>query len=246
MGLLAIASVALSALINGPWLRVTEVDLQGERYTSARVLERMIEPIHGVSLLALDGAALASAVRALPAVANAEVRIILPRRVEVELTEKPAAFVWQTSAVRLIGAEDGTLIGQLARSAALAVDLQGLPFVDDQRRASRDIIVGDILDPEILASAKRLWQIDPIALGSAATRVELAIDDEHGFVLVSTSPAWRAALGFYGVAPINAPAEVDAQVDAQIAAIRTLFAEQPESGISWVDARNPGRVYWTP
>jgi hypothetical protein len=240
------ASAALAVLINGPWLRVAQVDLQGARYTSLRVLERIVEPVRGASLLALDGASLVASLRSLPSLADARVRVILPHRVEVELIEKPAAFVWQTSAVRLIGASDGTIIGQLARTAALPAGLQGLPGVDDQRRASRNIIVGDVIDPEILASAQRLWQVDPIALGSTATRVDLAIDDEHGFVLVSRPPAWRAAVGFYGLDPIDAPAEVDARIEAQLAAVRTLFAGQPESGISWIDARNPGRVYWLP
>ncbi len=27
-------------------------------------------------------------------------------------------------------------------------------------------------------------------------------------------------------------------------AVRTLFAEEPEDGIGWVDVRNPGKVYF--
>jgi len=46
----------------------------------------------------------------LPAVSEARVETLLPDAVKVTLVEKVAAVVWQTSAVRLLGAADGTLI----------------------------------------------------------------------------------------------------------------------------------------
>jgi hypothetical protein len=40
---------------------------------------------------------------------------------------------------------------------------------------------------------------------------------------------------------IDAPEQ---QIERQVSAVRTLFAAHPESTVSWVDARNPGKVYF--
>jgi hypothetical protein len=37
-----------------------------------------------------------------------------------------------------------------------------------------------------------------------------------------------------------------ARIERQVGGVRTLFAEEPETTIGWLDVRNPGRVYWRP
>lgn len=236
----------LLALINGPWLRVQQIAWAGQHLTEERQIERAVSGLKGAALLTLDATALARKLQRLPAVASAKVDARLPGAVRIEIVEKVPTFVWQTSAVRLLGVPDGTLIGQLALGSDLPAELAALPLIDDQRTDSRSTIVGDRIDPVSLAAALRLSAVAPAALGSLSNEVNVRITDEDGFLLVSTSPAWQADFGFYAAPDSGELATLDEQVSAQVAAVRTLFAFQSETEVSWVDARDPGRVYWRP
>jgi cell division septal protein FtsQ len=236
----------LLVLINGPWLRVARVVWAGERYTAATQLQRVLAPLDGRAMLTVDATGLAARLARLPAVSTATVEAVLPDTVRVSIKEKVAAFVWQTSAVRLIGEADGTLMGQLALEADLPADLRLLPLVDDQRIASRSMIVGDRVDAATLAAAFILSKVEPAALGSAATDLQLRITDNDGFLLVSSAPAWRADFGLYPDADAGSPQTLQKRVEAQVAAVRTLFTYEREDGVRWVDARDPRRVYWRP
>jgi cell division septal protein FtsQ len=244
--LTAILVGGLLALINGPWLRVANVAWAGQRYTPAPQLQRLLAPLDGAALLTVDADAVAAELQQLPAVSHATVEAVLPETVRVRIVEKAAAFVWQTSAVRLIGAADGTLIGQVALRADLPPDIAALPLVDDRRVDSRDIIVGDRIDASTLAAALRLASIEPAALGSAAAGVELRLTDDDGFLLVSAQPAWQADFGFYPDADAGVATTLAERVDAQVAAVRTLFSFEGEATVRWVDVRDPRRVYWRP
>ncbi|HEY8771632.1 MAG TPA: FtsQ-type POTRA domain-containing protein [Candidatus Limnocylindria bacterium] len=246
-GILTAALVtALLVLINGPWLRVAHVAWAGDRYTAAKQLQRVLAPLDGRALLTVDASAVAARLERLPAVAAANVEPILPDRVRVTIEEKVAAFVWQTSAVRLVGVADGTLVGQLPVDAELSHDLAALPLVVDQRVASRTMIVGDRIDPPTLAAALVLARVQPMTLGSATTDLEVRITDDDGFLLVSKQPAWLADFGVYSEQDATATSTLQERVDAQVTAVRTLFSYEGEGGISWVDARDPRRVYWRP
>jgi hypothetical protein len=234
------------ALVSGPWLRVDRVAHAGERYTAAATLDEILEGYRGEALLAIDSRAIAQRLRSLPAIARVEVSAVLPNQLQVTIAEKPPVFTWVTSAARLVGAADGTLIGELPRDGELPAELMALPTVDDQRRRSRLLIVGDVLPRDELEMAQRLLELDPALLGSASGQLSLRIDAEFGFILVSSQPGWQAALGFYGLDPGGDEAEAEAKLDQQVAAIRTLFATRAETSVRWVDARNPGKVYWAP
>lgn len=234
----------LVSLVHGPWLRVAQVASAGERFTASHTLEALLAPYRGTPLLSLDSVSLEARLRQLPAVAEARVRAELPDRLSVEISEKPPAFTWLTPAARLVVAADGSVIGQLARDDGVPDDLAALPTVDDQRSGSRRTAVGDTIPAAELRATERLLAIDPGLIGSAASRFVLRIDDEYGFLLVSRQPPWRAALGFYQLDPSESEAAAVARLDAQVSAVRTLFATQPEASITWVDARNPGKVYW--
>lgn len=236
----------LVLLVNGPWLRVRETAWAGDRYTPDSRIGQILDSVHGAPLLAIDSAALASRIEELPAVFDASIETLLPDRVQVTIVEKTAAVVWRTSAVQLICAADGTAIGQLSLSRTLPDDLAMLPQVDDRRRESRNIILGDRIEASTLASAMRLAAVDPATMGSAATRLTVRLDDESGFQLVAGNPSWRAVLGLYGADLTGDLALLDQRIEAQLAAVRTLFGVETEKRVSWVDARNPGRVYWRP
>ncbi len=244
-GLGAVAcSAALIALVSGPWLRVTDVTWAGDQFTPTRDLERLLARQRGMSLLSLDTGSLRAQLARLPAVADATVTTSLPGRVEVAIVERDVAFVWETASARLLGSADGTLFASLRRGEAMAPELAGLPLITDRRDMARLMTTGDRIPDAQLSTALRLAGLDPAALGSRAAAVSVRIDDEFGFGLVSSDPGWELALGAYGMDPAESAGDAAARLERQITAVRTLFATRVEAEIGWVDARNPGKVYF--
>ena len=205
----------------------------------------MLEPLRGTSLLGIDAAQLATRLEAIPAVATAHVATYLPDRVEVTLTEESPAFVWRTSAVQLVGAGDGTVIGEVALGRQpCRRSSRRLPFIDDRRAASRNIILGDRIPADERETALRL-------AGHPAGDARLGGEPAHGphrrratASSSSPTPAGAPPSASTGSTRPSRRATPAARIDAQAASVRTLFAEEPERSVSWVDARNPGRVYW--
>ena len=243
--LAATLAASLLWLLQGPWLRVSSVAWAGARYTSSGQLAAILEPLKGSSLLTLDDAAVAERLTSLPAVRSASVEPTLPGGVSVALAEKTPALIWQTSAIRLLVADDGVVFGDVALATPLPSDLAKLPIVDDRRGTSLDIFIGDRIPDAERTIALRLAAINPIALGSTAKGLLVRLDDQCGYVVSPRSGAdWSAAIGLSGMDPNSAA--MAASIDARVAAVRTLFAAHPERSIGWVDARNPGKVYWRP
>ena len=243
--LAAAAAVAgLVMLLNGPWLRVSDVTWAGARYTSDESLAEALEPQRGRSILAVDTRAVRERLERMPAVATARVVADLTGRVEATLEERTAAFVWQTSRARFLTAADGTVFAALSVDDPLPQDLASVPRIVDERFAARLVGVGDRIPAELLEPTAEILSVDPVALGSTTSAVSVRLDDEFGFRLVSADPAWEVALGVYGTNPRETAAEASARLERQVTAVRTLFASHPESGIGWVDVRNPGKVYF--
>ncbi len=242
----AMLVAGLVTMVNGPWLRVAHTSHAGERYTPGEELQAVLAGYVGRPLLSLDSAEIAAQLVQLPAVAEADVSARLPDGLQVTIVEKEPAATWLTPAARLVLAGDGRIIGSVARTADLPRELERLPVVDDQRPASRSLAVGGAVPVAELEAARRLLGLDPELLGSHAEGFSLQVDEEFGFTLISGQPDWQAALGFYQAAPGETQEEAMARLEAQVAAVRTLFAERPERLVGWVDARNPGKVYWAP
>ena len=240
----AAAAAGLVALLGGPWLQVTEVTWAGEQFTAQRDLERLLERQRGASLLAVDTRSLSERLERLPAVAEATVTASLPGRLDVTIVERQATFVWETSSTRLLGAADGTLFAALAEDAPLSEDLAALPRVADQRAMARLMTAGDRIPDALLRTALRLAGLDPAALGSSAEQLSVRLDDEFGFGLVAAEPGWEMAFGVYGTDPNETAGDAAARFERQVTAVRTLFTTRAEAEIGWVDARNPGKVYF--
>ena len=198
----------------------------------------------GVSVLAVDTGALSERLERLPAVADAAVDASLPGRVDVTIVEREVAFVWETSSALLLGDAEGALFVALPRDATLAPEQAMLPRISDERSSARLMTAGDDVPDALLATALRLASLDPASLGSTAEEFGVRLDEEFGFRLVAASPGWELALGVYGLDPQETDVEAAARLDRQVTAVRTLFASRNESDITWVDARNPGKVYF--
>ena len=160
----------------------------------------------------------------------------------VALVEAEAVVVWLTDAARLLVAEDGTVVGIQARDTVPQGSIASLPVIDDVREASHDLSVGDqIARPEV--DAALLSELAPSALGSQAAVLAIALDATYGFIVSAPQAGWQAAFGFYGLDPSDARV-IAAKASSQASGVRTLFAAHPEAGVAWIDARNPGRVYF--
>ena len=244
-GLGAVAAAAgLVALLGGPWLQITEVTWAGEHFTAGRDLERVLDPQRGTSVLAVDTRLLRERIERLPAVSEATVTASLPGRLEVTIVEREAAFVWDTASARLLGAADGTIFAALPADAPLSDAAAALPRVADQRAMARLVRAGDRIPEALLRTALRLAGLDPATLGSSAEALSVRLDDEFGFGLVAAQPGWEMAFGIYGTDPNETAAEAAARLERQVTAVRTLFTTRAEAEIGWVDARNPGKVYF--
>jgi hypothetical protein len=242
LGAVALAA-ALVALLSGPWLRVRELAWEGQQYTSPAELEEALAPSIGVSALAVDTQALNARLVELPSVAEATVEVSLTGHVEATVVEPAAAFLWETRHELFIGAADGTLFVELDGEAREQT-FGDLPRVRDLRFAGRILATGDVIPEALVRVALRLSELDPVLLGSDATRLAIEVDDEFGFRVASAQQEWEIAFGVYGQDPNETMAEADARLDRQVTAVRTLFAAHPESELAWVDVRNPGKVYF--
>jgi hypothetical protein len=244
-GVGAVATLAvLVALLNGPWLLVTDVAWAGERYTAAGDLRDVLETQRGESLLAVDTDALREEIERLPAVDIASVTAGIGGRLEATVVEHEAAFVWVTDTWRFLGAADGTIFARELRTGEPDAALEALPGIGDHRFMARLLSVGDVIPEALLRTALRVAELDPAVLGSDETHLAVLLDDEFGFRLIATEHRWEVALGVYGIDPRETASEADERLERQIAAVRTLFAAHSEDEVGWVDVRNPGKVYF--
>jgi cell division septal protein FtsQ len=243
VGAVATAAV-LVALLNGPWMRVTEVGWAGERYTDADDLRDTLETQRGSSLLTVDTEALRDEIERLPAVDRASVTAGIGGRLEATVVEREVAFVWATPVWEFLGAADGTLFAREAVDRALDAATERLPRIDDKRSATSLLAVGDRIPEALLRTAVRVAALDPALLGSGESRLSVQIDDEFGIRLLASDEGWEVALGVYGIDPRETAAQADDRLDRQVAAVRTLFATHPVEEVGWVDVRNPGKVYF--
>jgi POTRA domain, FtsQ-type len=244
-GVGAVAGAAvLVALLNGPWLLVTDVAWGGERYTADDDLRDALESSVGAQLLAVDTDAIREEIESLPAVASATVTAGIGGRLEATVIEREAAFVWLTDAWRFLGASDGTIFARTRPSSEPERALEGLPQIADHRSSVALLSVGDVIPAVLLRTALRVADLDPALLGSEEASLGVHLDDEFGFRLVAAERGWEVAFGVYGIDPRETAAEADERLERQVTAVRTLFAAHAEDDLGWVDVRNPGKVYF--
>lgn len=242
LGTLALLGAGVYAAA-GPLFRVEAVEAAGTRFTPRAAIDAQLAGLAGQNMLALDTGELAARLEALPGVADAVIETSLPGSVQVTIQEHQPILVWQTGTALLAIAPDGGVVGEFPSAEALPEDLRALPLIDDARRSTRDVGIGERIDAVEAAAALRLATLDPALLGSEAQSISIRVDELYGFVLV-TPNGWQAALGFYGREPGDGADAAAARIERQVAAVRTLFADQPEASVTWLDARNPGKIYF--
>ncbi len=171
----------------------------------------------GTNVFRLDTAPLEAAIRALPAVASAHVRVTLPEAaVVVAIEERVAVLAWQVGNTRFIADREGTIFATLGEKAPLPA---GVAIVDDQRTGGvAPLSIGGRLDAVELDVATRLGSLAPGDVGSNATRLRVAITDLDGFI-VTTPGGWTAVFGLYS--PATRSTEL---IPGQVRLLRSLLA----------------------
>jgi cell division septal protein FtsQ len=185
---------ALYGLIASPAFGMDTVLVEGARFTAAADVEARLGLARAANLFALATEPLEDAVAGLPTVARAEVVVALPDTLVVRLTERVPIVVWRAGPRRYLADVEGRLFAQVATDDPLAT---GFPVIEDRRDGSDTLVVGRSLDPVDLDAARRLASLTPAQVGSRAAALEVAVTDEHGFVVAAPDIGWSAVFGFY-------------------------------------------------
>jgi len=147
------------------------------------------------NLFLVRTAAIATALRELPTVRDAEVTVELPDTLRVRLIERTPILAWVVDGERFLVDRDGLLF------AAVPADSSGssptLPAVTDERSTAAALAVGRQLDPVDLDAATRLGSLSPADLGSSARRLRITVDDRDGYTIQLLPDGPLAVFGFY-------------------------------------------------
>lgn len=173
-----------------------ELEVEGAVYTDVTDVGAIVNDVRGQNLFRLSTVPLADALRELPTVADARIRIELPGTLSVALEERPPILIWRVGERRYLADEAGTLVARLD-AAAPPPEATDLPSVADSRAGSAGLSVGMRLDPVDVDAATRLASLRPADVGSRAERLVVVVTDEHGFELRAQPGGWTAIFGFY-------------------------------------------------
>ncbi len=217
-------------------LRRTEVS--GVTWTSEDAVLAALAIPAGQNLFTLDTTELSRRLAIIPAIRGASITVALPDEVRVDVAERVALLAWQVGSERYLVDEDGLVFGRIdAASPEAAAEL---PLVDDQRAAAAAIAVGGTLDPVILDAARRLGSLRPADVGTAASRLEIQLDDAEGFSLKADPVGWSAVFGFY--TPTLRTTDL---IPGQVRLLRSMLAQVGEETVLRVilaDDRSGTRV----
>jgi len=166
----------------------------------------------------------------LPAVLDARVRIALPDRVQIEVTERDAVARWIVGPVEWYVDAEGVLFE--------SADPQGAPAirVTDDRDATRACAGrtgGRCVDPAVLAGALRLARIAPGELRADALRPEVRVDPTQGLV-VRSGAGWEVRFG----------SAVD--LEKKLSNAKRVLSDDPKRRLDYVDVRSPDRIVFSP
>jgi POTRA domain-containing FtsQ-type protein len=198
----------------------SSLELSGIRYTDPAVVSAILAPqvSGGQSAFLIDTTAIRAELLALPTVATAEVRTVLPHRLVVVITERlPVLAVRHAGAVYLLDG-DGVVLDDRALDTT---GLEGLAPIDDQRITSAiTYTTGETVNSIDTRAMLTLAALTPTLLGSSSTALRVSIDDSDGYVVTAAPYGWRAVFGHY-TPTLRPPSEIDRQVQC----LETILAD---------------------
>jgi len=219
---------ALYGVMSSSAFTMRRLDVSGVLFTSRdAVFAAMgLGPNDHPNVFTLSTRRLRSALLALPAVADADVRVSLPDRVAVTLQERPPILVWAAAGRRWLVDADGIVLADAA--TAPAAISAGLPVFSDDRSGRTPLAVGGRLDPLDLTVARRLGGLTPRELGSHASSLSFGVTDQEGFA-IEAPDRWHAVFGIY-TATLRSPDLIPAQVQC----LNSLMGTQGEGNLATI------------
>jgi POTRA domain, FtsQ-type len=243
----AAAALVLVLVVGAGWgltaseaFTVSELDVAGTDLTPPEDVARalaLVGPAPNAFTLATDP--LGSRLAALPTVAGADVRVVLPDTLRVRLEERRPILVWRTADRALLVDREGRVLADAADPAATDAArrlAEVLPSVDDRRTVMALPGPGSTLEPLQLDIATRLLSLRPADVGSGRTGLVVALDDADGWIVQpAVDDPWTAVFGIY-TADLR-PADI---VPAQVRLLRSLLAgrEATVARVVLADAEN--------
>ena len=218
---------------------VRDVAIEGTALTAqAAVSTALALPDPAPNAFTLRTDALRAQIRALPAVASVEVRVVLPGSLRVRIAEREPILAWRAAGRLLLVDRDGRVLADAAGAAATAAAVAAaahLPTIDDRRVEREPPDPGGTLDAVDLEVARRLLSLRPADLGSAAPGLIVTVDDADGWlVLPAVEDPWTAVFGIY--TPSLRPADL---VPEQVRLLRSLMVAKKEATILRVVLAGP-------
>lgn len=237
LGMLA-CGFALTFVTGPSAFALTRTDVPALTWTDEQLVRETLALANGANVFQLDTAPLAAGLRALPAVAAAEVSVSLPdAAVVVTIEERVPVLAWDVGDTRYIADRDGVIFAEVEASAPLPA---GVAVVDDRRGAGASagvLSIGGRLDAVDLDVATRLGSVSPADIGSNADRLRVMVTDAEGFIL-SVQGGWTAVFGFYSPAT-----RATDMIPGQVRLLRSLLAGRESAVARIVLASETGGTY---
>ena len=171
------------------------IEIAPLEYTSAETVRQALDVPAGSTpnVFRLDTEAMERRLRALPAVAQADVSVALPDQLIVDVVEHEPVFALEQRDNLYLIADQGFVL-----DAVPAISLVDVPRVEDMRGDfAPELEVGGRLNQIDTEAILRLAAITPATVASDYQAVTISVDDANGYMLSAHPDGWRAIFGHY-------------------------------------------------
>jgi hypothetical protein len=156
-----------------------------------------------------------------PGLADAQVSVSLPNRVDIALTERIPAFGLAHEGTTFLVDADGLILAAVDPTRPTQL---GLPVITDLRSTPiEQTQPGMTLDPVELAAVLTLGAVTPASIDSSAASLDLSLNEDDGFVMTAQPAGWRAIFGNY--TPNLRPTDI---IPRQVQCLRSLLGASEE------------------
>jgi cell division septal protein FtsQ len=221
---LLVALTGLYGATRSDAFTVRRTAITGAAWTPEEAVRSALAIPAGQNLFTLGTRELERRLEAMPAIRGASISVVLPDEVRVAVSERVPLLAWKVGDQRYLVDEDGFLFARV--EGPVADRAEDLPVVDDRRLAGEGLTLGSTLDPVVLDAALRLGSLQPADLGTAATHLDIRVDDEDGFVMTADPVGWSATFGFY--TPTLRTTEL---IPGQVRLLRSMLAQAGEGTV---------------
>jgi hypothetical protein len=221
--LMVVSGAAVQWLMTSESLAMRPPEIDGElRYTDTAAVLAAAGLDGTPNVVRVSTRTARQAILGFDSISDAHVRVALPDRVIVSVSERTPVFAVWHEGQNLLVDERGVVVASVADAEVVEL---GIPVVRDERREwALEIGLGKPVESTELAALLLLAALEPAELGSTASSLEIAVDDESGFVVTARPHGWRAVFGHY--TPTLRPPDL---IPRQVQCLRSLLAAGEES-----------------